>query len=71
MSVPFSSGRSVFTMSALRPKATGFSSKDMFFPPSFMRRVFASSFILFKSVSGDSGISFIFSITVVILGKGA
>lgn len=56
--MPFSSGMAIFIIMALRPKAIGFSSNEMFFPPSASISDWADFFMDSRLTSGDSGINF-------------
>lgn len=64
MSESFSSGHAIFRKIAIRPKAIGFSSKEIFCAPCSSIVDFAFVLISSRFVSGEEGI--IFTITAAI-----
>lgn len=64
ISVSFSSGQANFIWIAFRPKARGFSSKEMFCAPCSSSAFCADDFIFSRSASGESGITLAITATV-------
>lgn len=69
-SVPLFSSKSNFICSDFKPNAIGFSSKEMFFAPSFIIISFAIVLILPRSEEGDSGMNFIMITAVPMKNDG-
>ena len=69
ISVSFSSGHANLIIRALRPKAIGFSSKEMFRAPSDSKVLEAFDLISSRFVSGEEGIIFTITATIPAIYK--